>query len=183
MIASYAALLPLHQQGFAERHSSHLAFALGPAIAIALGSLIAERRHLAPRSAGSRPGERSLWFLAGMSLVAGGLHALVCPEHFSEDTLYGVFFLVAAAAQIIWAGLVVARPRRFLLELGLLGNAFVVGLWVITRTAGIPLGAESGTVEAIGALDVVASLCEVGIVAGTAWVLFRVRRPVAVPAA
>jgi len=43
----------------------------------------------------------------------------------------------------------------------------VVLLWLVTRTAGIPLiGPHAGDVEAAGALDLTCTLSEVGIVAG-----------------
>jgi hypothetical protein len=60
-----------------------------------------------------------------------------------------------------YAGVVVLRPTRPLLQAGLIANAGVVALWVYTRTLGIPFGPGGGEVEALGAADLLASGFEV----------------------
>jgi hypothetical protein len=93
---------------------------------------------------------------AWMSLAAGLIHLVVVPEHWQESPLYGGFFVAATAAQLGLAVLLAQRSPAWLL----LGNVAVqlglVGLWAVTRTAGIPLGPEQGMVESVGVLD---SLC------------------------
>jgi hypothetical protein len=44
--------------------------------------------------------------LAALSVGAAAIHFAVIFEHFGESMLYGVFFLVIAWAQLIWAALV-----------------------------------------------------------------------------
>jgi hypothetical protein len=41
-----------------------------------------------------------LYTVAALSLIAGLIHLWVVPEHFEEWWGYGVFFLVAALAQV-----------------------------------------------------------------------------------
>lgn len=103
--------------------------------------------------------------LAVCSGVAAIIHGAVCPQHFHESTLYGLFFLLVASSQLVFAALVITRPRRWLLRAGLVGNLAVTGLWLLTRTSGIPLGPAAGTVEEIGIFDVIATAAELGAVA------------------
>jgi hypothetical protein len=156
-------------------HSLHVLGSAGPAAVLALAIGGAQAGGWLQRRGYRRPTVPVL-VTALLSLVAASLHMLVCPEHFREALLYGGFFAVAAAAQLVWVGLALWRPSRWLLAAGLVGNLAVVLLWAVTRTVGIPLGPEAGAVEAIGALDVIATVGEVGIVACCAWLLLC-RRP------
>lgn len=110
------------------------------------------------------------WLAAVLSLAAAGIHFAVAPEHFDEYWLFGWFFIAVAWLQAVWAlALVGFAPRRLLLLSGICLNIAVVGLWLSTRTIGLPLGPESGTTEAFGWADITASGLELGIaaVAGT----------------
>jgi uncharacterized membrane protein YraQ (UPF0718 family) len=46
-----------------------------------------------------------LYPVAALSLIAGLIHVWVTPEHFEEWWGYGTFFLVAAAAQVVYVPL------------------------------------------------------------------------------
>ena len=65
--------------------------------------------------------------LAALSVGAAAIHFAVVFEHFSEYTLYGVFFLVLSWAQLIWPAVLVWRPSRPWLWAGIGGNAIVAG--------------------------------------------------------
>jgi diguanylate cyclase (GGDEF)-like protein/PAS domain S-box-containing protein len=91
--------------------------------------------------------------LATGALVAGLVHAGVCPEHFREATVLGVFFLVVSTLQLAWAAAVLTRASRALLLVGAAGNAAVVGVWVLSRTVGVPVGPERWQPEAVGVID------------------------------
>lgn len=97
------------------------------------------------------------------SLAAAGVHAAVGPEHFGEGLALGLFFVVAALAQVAWAVGVLRLPSPKVLLLGVIGNAAVIVLWIVTRTVGLPFGLLPGP-EAVGTLDIVASTAEVGVV-------------------
>ncbi len=101
---------------------------------------------------------------AALSFAAAVIHSTVCPEHFKEATLYGVFFLIVASAQLVWAVVAWRRAPRWWLVAGAFGNGAIVALWAVTRTIGIPLGPGRGEVETVGALDIVATTCEVLLV-------------------
>ena len=50
---------------------------------------------------------------AGLSVFAAAIHIWVVPEHLQEWWGYGAFFLVLAAAQALYAGLILrSRGRR-----------------------------------------------------------------------
>ena len=65
---------------------------------------------------------------------------MAAPEHFALWWGYGLFFLMAAAAQIA-SGVMLAldEPSIGRLKAGLLGNSLIIGLYLVSRTAGIPL--------------------------------------------
>jgi len=67
------------------------------------------------------------------------------------------------------------RMRRRLYGLGIAGNLGILVLYLATRTVGIPLGPELGSVEAVGAPDVLAKTSEVLAVAGLILLLVKTR--------
>jgi hypothetical protein len=104
---------------------------------------------------------------AALSLLAAIIHLLVMPEHFEEWWGYGTFFLVVALAQGLYALFLLRRPGRPLLLAGVAGNLAIVILWLVTRTSGIPLlGPHAGEIEEVGALDLLCTLAELGVVFG-----------------
>lgn len=107
--------------------------------------------------------------VALLSAGAAAIHFVVIAEHFEEWWAFGLFFAVTAMAQLAWAVLIVTRRSRLLTWVGVLGNAAIVALWIVSRTAGIPLGPDAGTPEPVGVADSVASAFEVGIVAIGSW--------------
>jgi len=115
-----------------------------------------------------------LYAAAGLSLAAALIHLWVTPEHFEEWWGYGVFFLVSALAQLLYVPLLLRRPSRTVWLLGVGGNLAIVLLYLLTRTAGIPLfGPEAGEVEGVGIIDVCATTSELGIVAALGALLLR----------
>jgi len=104
--------------------------------------------------------------LAALSAGAAAIHFAVTFEHFNEYLLYGVFFLVIAWAQMIWAAVAVWRLPRWWLWLGIAGNAAVLAVYLASRTTGLPFGPDKGHTEPFGALDVVSALLELALIAG-----------------
>jgi hypothetical protein len=98
------------------------------------------------------------------SLGAGLVHLAVVQEHLAEWWVYGVFFAVTGAAQILWGLGALARDRAPFLRLVAAGNIALVALWATTRTVGIPIGPEPWTTEAVGRADVLCVVLELGTV-------------------
>jgi hypothetical protein len=127
----------------------------------------------------------------GLSVAAAAAHGSVSPEHFSEWWGYGLFFVVAATAQMV-LGLALltdaVNPRdggprwrtwwHALLWCGVVGNLLILALYAVTRTVGIPFfGPEAGVVEEVAGIDVVTSLLEVATVGLLAMLLRREPAP------
>ena len=111
--------------------------------------------------------------LAALSIGAAAIHFAVVFEHFDEYTLYGVFFLVISWAQVIWPAVLLWRPSRLWLWLGIAGNAIVIAVYVASRTVGLPFGPDLHAPESVGALDVLSCVLEFGLIAGCAALLWR----------
>ena len=111
--------------------------------------------------------------LAALSAGAAAIHFAVVFEHFSQYVLYGVFFLVIAWAQAIWAAVVLWRPSRPWLWLGIAGNAIIVVVYFASRTSGLPVGPDKHHPEPFGALDLVSIVLELALIAGCAALLWR----------
>jgi hypothetical protein len=123
---------------------------------------------------GATDRERTLYAGAALSLLAALLHLWVTPEHFEEWWGYGAFFLVAGAAQILYAPIVLLLPTRIVLLMGIVGHLTIVVLYLLTRTVGIPLfGPEAGEVEGVGFVDVCATVSELGIAVALGPALLR----------
>jgi hypothetical protein len=114
-------------------------------------------------------------------LGAAVIHFAFAPDHLSEQTSHGVFFLVVGWAQLLGAAALAFswRPLRAWL-LGSAGlNAGVAALWLLTRTAGLP-GEPSepvGFPDALASgLEVVAAVAALAVALG--WLVDReIRRP------
>lgn len=113
--------------------------------------------------------------LAALSMAAAAIHFAVMGEHFAEYVAFGVFFSVVAWSQALWAVGVIVLPSRRLLLVGLVGNALVILVWLCSRTTGLPIGPEAGAPEPVAFVDVLSTILEVAIVAGTAMLVLRGR--------
>jgi hypothetical protein len=94
-----------------------------------------------------------------LAVVLAVLHLLATPLYFEQWLGYGVFFVTAAVLQVMYSMvLAVTPPRRIVLWLGIAGNALIIVMWGITRTAGIPFGPMAGEVLPVGLLDALAQI-------------------------
>lgn len=97
------------------------------------------------------------------STAAAGIHAAVVPPHLQGEVVAGAFLLAAAVVQLAWAA-AVQRPTRRLMELGITVNAGLIGVWLVSRTVGLPfagmLGIETGR-HPLGAWDLTCIAFEV----------------------
>jgi len=128
----------------------------------------------------SRRSDLLLRWAALAALAAGMIHGLNIQEHLNEWWGYGLFFLFAAAGQVIYGLVLLVRPwqydetggrregsrqaRLFYLA-GIAANCFFILLYMVTRTVGIPLlGPAAGRVEAVAILGVLTKLAEAALV-------------------
>jgi hypothetical protein len=106
-----------------------------------------------------------------MSAATAVIHFAVAGEHFQEYWLYGVFMLVVAWLQLLWAALAIARPSRLLLGSGVVLNAGVVAVYIVTRTIGDVIGPGAQSAEQVGFGDLLCTTLEAIVAAGGAWLL------------
>lgn len=108
------------------------------------------------------------------------LHGLNVSEHLAEWWGYGLFFLFAAAAQFVFGLVLMVRPwdydptggrrdgSRYARPVHLAGawaNGFLVVLYLVTRTVGIPFfGPEAGQAEPFSAIGLVTKAVEAALV-------------------
>ena len=121
---------------------------------------------------------------AGLSIAGGVIHGIVTPEHFEEWWGYGLFFLISTIAQIGYGVFLLWRPWTRLLNdkgasnaedtnrtviyciVGIVGNLLIIGLWILTRTIGVPdLGPAAGEIEEVTLLSLASKVIEVGLIA------------------
>ncbi len=107
------------------------------------------------------------------SVAAAAVHFAVLGAHFDEWWLYGVFFAVVAWLQTIWALRAVTGVAGWVAWTGAAGNAAVIAVWALTRTAGIPAGPASGEVEDIAFADGLATSLQALVVVGCLVLLRR----------
>jgi hypothetical protein len=113
-----------------------------------------------PQAADDGGGGDVLSTLAALAMLGAAIiHFAFAPDHLSEQISHGVFFLVAGWAQLLGAAALGFgwRPRRAWLFGTAAFNAGVAGLWLLSRTAGLP-GEEP---EAVGFPDSLATGLEV----------------------
>ncbi len=113
------------------------------------------------------------WVLAASSIAAGVVHFAVSGEHYDVSWRHGLFFTLVAWLQLSWGIGVLVRPTRRLLVAGVVLNAGVLGVWVISRVWGVPVGPDAWTPETVAFADALSSGLEAGIVLCSIGVLVR----------
>jgi hypothetical protein len=117
----------------------------------------------APASAGAAP--HLGWALAGLSAGAGVIHFAMVPGHADGGLLEPLGFAVVGWFQLVVAAAVLAdRASARWYQAAIAGNLAAIGLWVWSRTTGLPFGAHEGVAEDVSAIDAAAVLLEVGVV-------------------
>ena len=102
-----------------------------------------------------------LGYAFGLSAGAGLIHLMETQEHFEHWFGYGLFFLIAGIAQLVYAVLVAFNPGRSVLLTGLIGHILILLLYLTTRTVGIPFfGPDAWAVEPVGAIDLISKTGE-----------------------
>lgn len=100
-----------------------------------------------------------------LSVAAGAIHARVIVDLWKEGLLIAGFFAVTALFQVLWAWRVTSWPGRPLLIVEAIVSVLIIATWIISRTVGVPVGPEASEAESVGAVDLMASIYEIGIVA------------------
>lgn len=122
--------------------------------------------------------------VAAAAAASALVHFAVSPEHFDEWWGFGLFFVLCGEVQLGWALLLGRRRGRRMLAAGVAGSLFLVLVWGVSRTSGLPFGPEPGVAEAVGVPDLVSVGLELVTAAACTWALLaprQMRRSLAVP--
>jgi hypothetical protein len=111
--------------------------------------------------------------IALASIAAGAINIAAAATVGRGSTQNLAFFTVAAVAQLAWGAIALARAPRWWLALGAAGNLLVAATWVVSRTAGLPVGVYAGIRLPVGFPDALATALEVVVVAGAVALLAR----------
>ena len=114
---------------------------------------------------------------AAATAGAGVIHLSVIQEHLEEFWLFGVFFVASGIIQLAWAVAILVRPSRPLLLVGVVGNALIAAVWLMSRTVGLPLGPEVWTPEEAGSIDLAATGLQIAAILFVLTVLRAAGRP------
>lgn len=119
-----------------------------------------QRERREPSATGGGLWDLGRWSaLAAVAMVGAGIvHFAYAPMHLDEELSHGLFFLAAGWLQVVLALALVTRirPRQLWLGATALVNLGIIGVWVVSRTVGVP-GSEA---EAVGFPDVTSTVLE-----------------------
>lgn len=118
-------------------------------------------------------GNSLIFTVALLSAGAAAIHFAVVKMHLEEYTLFGVFFVGAGVAQLVWALWLLLRPWPPLILLGAIGNALIAVTWAVDRIWGLPLGPEHWSPDPVGFGDATTSSFEALLVIGCVILLGR----------
>ena len=122
------------------------------------------------------PGTKVVGYcLAILSVATAVIHFAVAGSHFHEYWAFGVFMLVVAWLQALWAAAIVIRPSWWLIGSGAILDAAVIAVYLVTRTIGDVVGPAPHSVEPVGFGDGLCTVLEATIVAGCLWLLLGVK--------
>jgi hypothetical protein len=107
------------------------------------------------------------WQSAAFSAGAAAIHFAEISTHFEEYWVFGTFFFAVAWFQAASAVAIAERRDLRLLDVVVMVNAITIGIWIWSRTAGLPIGPEAGEAEAVGAADLLATVLEALLVSWT----------------
>ena len=128
-----------------------------------------------PEADQDRNPARVLSVIAMASIAAGAINLAAAATVGRSNAQNLAFFTVVGVAQLAWGAVALVRAPRWWLALGAAGNLIVVATWVVSRTAGLPVGPEAGITLPVHFPDTLATALEVAVVAGSAVLLARGR--------
>jgi hypothetical protein len=112
------------------------------------------RGHADARPASSPRAGADQWFLAALLIGAGAIHVAMAPSHLNESAVEGAGFVAAAWVQVaLGVAVVLGPPSRRLLVAVVGTGVALIAVWLLSRTAGLPLGSHAGHAESVSIVD------------------------------
>src|SRR3954447_11021343 len=120
-------------------------------------------------AAAGRGALRAPWLAARtaavLSLVAAWIHFAFVESHWEQWWAYGAFFLACGVGQALFVPVILRWPRPWVVLAGIVGNVAIVGMYVVGRTYGPPVGPHEHVAERAGAVDLACTASEIALVA------------------
>jgi hypothetical protein len=121
--------------------------------------------------------ERVAAVVVALSAGTATIHFGMIAVHAGLVSTEGAAFAVMGWAQLMLTALLARQPRsRWVLDAAVGFNTAVLLVWLASRTTGLPFGASTTEPEAVGVVDSLASLFELGVVLGCLDLQRSVRR-------
>jgi hypothetical protein len=118
---------------------------------------------------------RVLSVIALASIAAGAINLAAAATVGRSNAQNLAFFVVVTVVQLAWGAIALVRAPRWWLALGAAANLVVAVTWVVSRTAGLPVGPEAHMTLPAHFPDTLAAVLEIVVVAGAAALLVRGR--------
>ena len=125
----------------------------------------AERPTAAPSVSVRGYSQVAVMAAAVLSLGAAWVHFAYTGSHFREWWAYGLFFLVIAIGQAVFAPAIIRWRWPALALAGIAVNLGVVVMYVWSRTIGVPMGPHQGVAEHTKLPDLATTAAEILLVA------------------
>jgi hypothetical protein len=101
---------------------------------------------------------------AGLSLLAAWIHFAYTASHWRDWWAYGAFFLGSGVFQALTAPALLRWPNRWTALAGIAGNLGIVGMYIMSRAHGIPMGPHEGVIEKATPIDLACTAVEIVLV-------------------
>lgn len=148
--------------------------------AIGLRRLVGvDRSRPGQQPAGYTTSETVVLLVASLSVMGGLIHIGAAVDHFGEFPLYTLVFAAIATVQIGWAAAILRHPSPRVLLFGCAFDVGVIGLWLASRTIGVPIAPRAWVPEAVGVADLVETVGEIVIVVAALSLVMSPRLPIA----
>jgi hypothetical protein len=110
---------------------------------------------------------------ASLALAAGAVHLAMSPIHAPSSAAEAVGFAAVGWAQIVFGIALLVRPSREVMAATIILNAGVIVAYVVSRSTGLPVGANPGDAESVGSVDLMVTMFEGVLIACAALLLVR----------
>lgn len=126
--------------------------------ALALGALTRRLVAIDRVEAAEGPWLRSI--AAALALASGAIHLAQVGIHIDQGWMFAAFFIVVGVVQVGAAAMLLAPRPVGWFWFGIGGSGLIVAIWIVSRSLGLPFGAERGRPEELGTADAAATLAE-----------------------
>ena len=116
--------------------------------------------------------------IAILSISAGIIHLLLIQEHMKESFMWGIFFLITGIAQLIFGIIIIIIGRKvspinksILYYFGIIGNALLVGIFVLVRLITPPFSSEAAPVNELEPNGIITIITEIVLIFLLAYLL------------